>query len=317
MKDSAVLFLIFNRPDTAEQVMKAIQLAKPSKIYIAADGPRAHVKGEAELCHQTRETVLSLITWECQISTLFRERNHGCAKAVAEAIDWFFRNEEMGIILEDDCLPDPSFFSFCSALLAYYKDDNRIMHIGGFNDQPMRRSSASYYFSNYPRIWGWATWRRAWKFYELEPAPLTEPLKSSLIAKYFYNFKKAGERWFYDFSKSRKSLSTWDYQWCLCIWKQHGLSVTSNIPLIKNIGFDARASHTLAPPEDMASLQLSSLEGPVIHPQEFLPNFKADLISIRKNLYPDFQTQVLLKWRSLSKIVKRSQGQPQAHLKSL
>src|SRR3990170_8789823 len=203
MSDTAVLFLIFNRPDTAEQVMKVLQLAKPSKFYISADGPRSHVKGEAELCIQTREAVLNLINWDCKVFTLFKDTNLGCAKAVAGAIDWFFSTEEMGVVLEDDCLPDPSFFSFCYTLLDHYKDDNRIMHISGFNDQPIHKLDSTYYFSNYPRIWGWATWRRAWKFYEIEPAEIPEQLQSSIIAKYFYNFKKAGERWFYDFKKSR------------------------------------------------------------------------------------------------------------------
>jgi hypothetical protein len=301
MSDTAVLFLIFNRPDTAEKVMKVLQVAKPSKFYISADGPRNHVNGEVDVCQQTREIVLSLVNWDCKVFTLFREQNHGCAKAVAGAIEWFFSIEEKGIILEDDCLPDPSFFSFCTILLDHYKNDNRIMHISGFNDQPIRRSGSSYYFSNYPRIWGWATWRRAWKFYELEPAAITEQLQSSIIAKYFYRLKKAGERWFHDFKKSRNSLSTWDYQWCLCIWKQHGLSITPNIPLIKNIGFDARGSHTTTPSEEMSSIKLKSHEGPVIHPVEFLPNHKADIVSIRKNLHPDFKTRASFKWKRLSR----------------
>ena len=299
MNDAPVLFLIFNRPDTAEEVMKAIQLAKPSKIYIAADGPRDHIDGEAALCQQTREIVLNLINWNCQIFTFFKEKNLGCAKAVAGAIDWFFSKEEMGIILEDDCLPDPSFFTFCNILLDHYKDDDRIMHISGFNDQPTHKSEYSYYFSNYPRVWGWATWKRAWKFHELTPAAVSDPLRSAIIKKYFYGFKKAGERWFHDFNRSHQSFSPWDYQWCLCIWKQHGLSINTNIPLIKNIGFDARGSHTTTPSKEMAAIQLSSFDGPIIHPATLLPNYKADIISIRQNLHPDFKKKVLSKLKRL------------------
>lgn len=303
MSNAAVLFLIFNRPDTAEEVMKAIQLVKPSKFYIGADGPRDHVDGEAALCRQTKEIVFKLINWDCQVFTLFREKNLGCANAVAGAIDWFFNNEESGIILEDDCLPDPSFFSFCNILLDHYKNDDRVMHISGFNDQPTHKSPYSYYFSNYPRIWGWATWRRAWKFYTLQPPAITDQLKSSIITKYFYRFKKAGERWFHDFRKSGRSLSTWDYQWCLCIWKQHGLSVTSAIPLVKNIGFDARGSHTTGPAEEITSIQLSSFKTPVIHPEVMLPNYHSDVISIRKHLDPDLKTKILLKWKTLLRML--------------
>ena len=112
-KDVPVLFLIFNRPDTTKQVFDAIRKARPKRLYVAADAPRVEKEGEAALCQQTR-AIIKQVDWDCEVQTLFREENLGCQKAISSAIDWFFEHEEMGIILEDDCLPSPSLFSFCS-----------------------------------------------------------------------------------------------------------------------------------------------------------------------------------------------------------
>ena len=121
--NTAVLFLVFNRLDTTKQVFEAIQQAKPPRLYVAADGARELKEGEAEIVKAVREFVIQNIDWECEVKTLFREQNHGCKMAVSGAIDWFFANEEKGIILEDDCLPSQSFFWFCEELLYKYKDD--------------------------------------------------------------------------------------------------------------------------------------------------------------------------------------------------
>ena len=166
--ETAVLFLIFNRPENTDKVFKKIKNVKPKKLYIAADGPRENNINDKVNCLKARE-VINKIDWNGEVKTLFRDKNLGCKLAVSSAIDWFFENEEMGIILEDDCLPDPSFFYFCQELLQKYKDDKRVMMISGFNyllnSLEIRES---YFFSNYYPIWGWATWRRAWKLYDNE-----------------------------------------------------------------------------------------------------------------------------------------------------
>ncbi len=162
MFQTPILFLIFNRPDTTKRVFESISRVKPTKLYIAADGARKNKVGEVLLCQETRN-IIELIDWECEIKTLFRTENLGCKIAVSSAIDWFFENEEQGIILEDDCLPHPSFFGYCETLLNYYKDDLRIGHIGGDNFQKgKKRGEGSYYFSQYYFIWGWAIWKLAW-----------------------------------------------------------------------------------------------------------------------------------------------------------
>ena len=176
MFQTPILFLIFNRPDTTKRVFESIRSIKPAKLYIAADGDRKDKVGEDLLCKDTR-SIIDLIDWECEIKTLFRPENLGCKIAVSSAIDWFFENEEQGIILEDDCLPNESFYIYCETLLNYYAFNERIMHISGNNFQDgMMRGNGSYYFSNYNHIWGWASWKRAWKAYNVDLSFLTETL---------------------------------------------------------------------------------------------------------------------------------------------
>ena len=166
---TAVLFLVFNRLDATKQVFETIQKAKPPRLYIAADGARNNKDGESEKVKAVHDLILDNIDWQCEIKTLFREKNLGCKYAVSGAISWFFKNEEMGIILEDDCLPNQSFFWFCEELLKRYKDNMKIWHIGGASFQNgIKRGYADYYFSKYNHVWGWASWASRWKFYDTE-----------------------------------------------------------------------------------------------------------------------------------------------------
>ena len=159
---TAVLFLVFNRPETTKQVFEAIRQAKPPRLYVAADGAREGKPGESERVEQVRQ-IATEVDWPCEVKTLFRDKNLGCKQAVSSAIDWFFDNEEQGIILEDDCLPHPDFFTFCETLLKRYATDERVWVITGDNFQDgQKRGDGSYYFSRYNHVWGWASWRRAW-----------------------------------------------------------------------------------------------------------------------------------------------------------
>ena len=244
MFQTPILFLIFNRPDTTERVFESIRSIKPAKLYIAADGDRKDKIGEDLLCQETRN-IIKLIDWECEIKTLFRSENLGCKIAVSSAIDWFFENEEQGIILEDDCLPNQSFYNYCETLLNYYVSDERIMHISGNNFQDgMIRGNGSYYFSNYNHIWGWATWKRAWNAYNVDLSFLTEPEINNLIEKKFETKK---ERLFWNNifkSVIHDKIGTWDYQWTYAIWKNNGLSILPNKNMIANIGFNDNGTHT-------------------------------------------------------------------------
>ena len=242
MFQTPILFLIFNRPDTTKLVFESIRSMKPAKLYIAADGARKDKVGEDLLCEESR-SIIDLIDWECEIKTLFRPENLGCKIAVSSAIDWFFENEEQGIILEDDCLPNESFYNYCETLLNYYASDERIMHISGNNFQDgMMRGNGSYYFSNYNHIWGWATWKRAWKAYNVDLSFLTETEINNLIEKKFGTKK---ERFFWNNifkSVLVDKIGTWDHQWTYAIWKKNGLSIIPNKNLVYNIGFNVNGT---------------------------------------------------------------------------
>ncbi len=244
MFQTPILFLIFNRPDTTKLVFESIKRIKPAKLYIAADGARKHKVGEDLLCKETR-SIIDLIDWECEIKTLLRTENLGCKIAVSSAIDWFFENEEQGIILEDDCLPNESFFNFCEQLLNQFKENKEIMHISGNNFQDgITRGDGSFYFSKYNHIWGWATWKRAWKLYNVKLEIEDKKEIEIFIEK---NFETKKERLFWtklynNFIQS--SIDTWDYQWTYAIWKNNGLSIIPNKNLVSNIGFDSNGTHT-------------------------------------------------------------------------
>jgi hypothetical protein len=257
MLNTPVLLLIFNRPDTTRQVFEAIRKVKPRQLFIAADGPRPDRPDDLEKCKQAR-AIIKLVDWDCEVKTLFREENLGCGVAPAGGIDWFFENVEAGIILEDDCLPDISFFSFCQNLLDFYRDNEQIMHISGNNFQyGVKRGSASYYFSNYPHSWGWATWRRAWIKFDFNLKNFAEFKEKGRIAEVFSK-REEQEYWI----KSIESViikhrnDVWDYQWMFAIWYNRGLAVLPNVNLVTNIGFGENATHTTL--EDKNNLYIKS-----------------------------------------------------------
>lgn len=242
--DTPILFLIFNRPDTAQQVFDVIRKMRPGKLFIAADGPRPLIPDDREKCEKTRE-IIKQVDWDCEIKTLFREENLGCGKGPVAAIDWFFKYVERGIILEDDCLPDLSFFTFCEELLNRYEKDEKIMMISGDNFQfGERRGDSSYYFSRYNYTWGWATWRRAWKLYDFEIKTYPEFKKNNKIQG-IWRENNVQKYWTQIFDEVYGgSEHIWDYQWTYAIWQNNGVSIVPNVNLVSNIGFGNDATHT-------------------------------------------------------------------------
>ena len=270
--NTAVLFLVFNRLDTTKQVFEAIREAKPPRLYIAADGARESKSGEDEKVKEVREYILSHIDWKCEIETLFREQNYGCKMAVSGAIDWFFKNEEMGIILEDDCLPSQSFFWFCEELLERYKDDMRIGQISGDNFQKgIKRGNADYYFSIYNHIWGWASWANRWKNYDVN----LSQIKNIKFIDEIFRDKKDKQYWkdIFNTMKQQK-IDTWDYQWTFCLWNKKQLTILPNVNLIENVGFGVDATHTIGESE-FANLKVHEMVI-VNHPTEILQDYVAD-----------------------------------------
>ena len=238
--NTAVLFLVFNRLDTTKQVFEEIKKAKPPRLYIAADGPRADKEVEAEKVTAVRDFIMQNIDWECDVETLFRDENLSCKYAVSGAIDWFFDNEEMGIILEDDVVPTQSFFWFCEKMLNMYKHDERIMMIGGTNYyiDTREKFQKDYFFSRHFGIWGWASWRRAWSQYDISMKSWRSDIQPEDIA--FVSDEKYIQKYFeYNFDLVfHQKMDTWDVQWMYTCLFNYGLCLTPSINMISNVGVD-------------------------------------------------------------------------------
>lgn len=288
MFNTPILFLIFNRPDTTKQVFEIIRKVRPNKLYLAADGPRASKLGEVDLCMQTR-TIVSQIDWDCEVKTLFRTENLGCKVAVSSAIDWFFENEEQGIILEDDCLPNESFFNYCEQLLNKYKEDYRVMHISGcILDYDYKEDyQFSYYFSKLASIWGWATWRRAWKHYDVNMASYNSFVSQKLIIDTIPNPRVRSH--FVDMFKQIvfDKKDTWDYQWSYALLSNYGLSVMPLKSMVTNIGFDINALNSKNVESDLANIKAYDLEK-INHPNFVVHNTVMDNKYLSNRAFPHF-----------------------------
>ncbi|MCF6407035.1 glycosyltransferase family 2 protein [Chitinophaga filiformis] len=265
-----ILLLIFNRPQQAIRILESIREQRPPELFIAADGPRHNKPGEAALCRETRDAILQRLDWPCKVHTLFRDHNLGCAFAVSSAIDWFFSQVEEGIILEDDCLPDPTFYYFCENLLERYRDNTRIMHIGGTNYQAgVTRGNASYYFSRYSHIWGWATWKRAWKYYDFTLLRYRNVPPDEIPVQFKWDLEA-----FYE-----QKMDTWDTQWFLTVLFNKGLAITPNTNLIRNIGYGKEATHTRTEPIWFKKMIFGTITQ-LTHPAEIAADEEADAYTI-------------------------------------
>lgn len=298
--NTAVLFLVFNRLDTTKQVFEAIRQAKPPRLYVAADGARANKEGEAEKVQAVRDYIMQNIDWECEVKTLFREKNLGCKYAVSGAITWFFENEEQGIILEDDCLPSQSFFWYCEELLERYKNDERVWHIDGTNFTGNSvLFEASYDFSSYALIWGWASWARAWKSYDIQLSGLELMLKRGYL-EWFLGSSLAAEYWKVEFVKVKNTeFDTWDYQWFYSIWKNNGLSIRPSVNMIKNVGFGSDATHTTKSNKMFEEMQRHEINIPLNIPELILKNPERDLLCSKIRFGIDLKKFIKIKLKKL------------------
>ena len=274
---SAVLFLIFNRPDTTQRVFEQIRKAKPSKLYIAADGPRANRPADIKLCGKAREMV-SQVDWECELKTNFRIENAGCKEGVSSAITWFFEQEEEGIILEDDCVPANSFFWFCDILLEKYRYDERVRHITGCNLQQGRKwGDGAYYFSNMTHVWGWAGWRRVWKDYDVRLGKFDKQDMMARLRDIFDDplvIESYGR--IFDDVKAGK-IDAWGYQLDFANFFNKGLTLIPNQNLISNIGFRADATHTLDADSIYAHIPVTEIDE-MINPERMMPEKQAERV---------------------------------------
>ena len=238
-----VLFLVFNRPDVTERVFDAIRAVRPPRLYVAADGPRPGHDGEAERVAQTR-AIATAVDWPCEVKTLFRDENLGCKMAVSGAITWFFEQEDRGIILEDDCLPHPSFFDYCEWCLEEFKDNAEVWHINGNN---FAANSSLYNgnidFVSLPQVWGWASWADRWERYQPNPFYISDKSTSRKTRRWRIS-RIARLNKLAHLDALKRGLDTWDYQWQITVLNANGLAVSNRSNLISNLGDGPLATHT-------------------------------------------------------------------------
>lgn len=278
-----VLFIIFKRYDTALQVFNAIRNAKPPRLYVAADAPRKDVEGEFEDCKRTRD-IVKFVDWPCEVKTLFQTENQGCGIGPFKAISWFFKHEERGIILEDDCCPHPDFFDFCEELLEKYSQNSSITLITGRNNfRQIAQNKQSYFLSALHFCWGWASWRRVWKTYDYSLSQITAYQYFKALLRYFGLRSIFTIIWrmniFY-FCKRKQPKDIWDYQFCIITQINNGYTVVPAHNLVSNIGNDERATHTTGHIDDIPVEPIF----PLIHPGMLRYDNRAD-VALAKQRY--------------------------------
>lgn len=278
-----VVLIIFNRPYTTERVFAEIARAKPPKLLIVADGPRAERPGEAEKVAATR-AITERVDWPCEVSTNYSEINLGCKGRVSSGLDWVFAAVEEAIILEDDCLPHSTFFRFCEELLERYRDDQRIMMVSGNNYQfGEQQTKYSYYFSRYTHIWGWATWRRAWRFFDANMTLWPEVRDSGWIDEIYETPAEADYRRNCFECTYSGAIDTWAYIWSFACLIESGLVIRPSTNLVSNIGFGPEATHTKGK-SAIANFPRSGMTFPLRRPPYILRDSRLDRYEVERLL---------------------------------
>ena len=264
--ETAVLLIGFNRPELLERVVDRIRVVQPRQIFLAVDGPREAVPGDRERVERTRDCT-RLMDWGCDVQTLFRQENLGCGRAVSGAITWFFDEVEEGVILEDDILPDPSFFTYAAELLDRYQVDPRVIGISGSNYLPpgVAPTEASYRFSMIPNVWGWATWSDRWARYRFDIERWRQSLPMKKLWRWAHRSPWALAFWSAQFELVGKHrIDTWDLQWVATAMSTDGLTATPNVNLVENIGWGEGSTHTQRVPDHLQTVR--PIEFPLKHP---------------------------------------------------
>ncbi|MBU6231446.1 MAG: glycosyltransferase family 2 protein [Patescibacteria group bacterium] len=279
-----ILFIIYRRPETTRKVFEAIRMARPSKLFVSQDAMRPDKPGQAE-AHAKARSIAMDVDWPCEVKTLFFDEWQGIIQGFKKSLDWFFENVEEGIMLEDDEIPDQSYFRFAAEMLERYRDDERVMSINGSNalqyfDKPYREHS--YYFLSVPCVWGMATWRRAWKHYD----PYIMDWPKVRDSKLLYEILPSARAAFYFSQKFQeyyeRKTNSWDGQWIFASIANRGLSIYPSTNLVSNIGFgSANALHDMLPGDKLwADLPNEPLSFPLRHPSRVAVNKKWDEYAI-------------------------------------
>lgn len=304
--NTPVALIIFRRPDLTRRVFDAIAQTKPHKLLIIADGPRPDRPGQKDACDAAR-AVVDRVDWDCEVLKCYSDVNLGCGKRPATGISWVFEQVEEAIILEDDCVPDPSFFPFCEELLARYRDDERVMHINGSTyttiEAPLPHS---YHFSQFVGCWGWATWRRAWKYYDFAVKLWPEFRKTGWLETALENNEAALRFWSDKFQRAydrTPDLTFWDYQWAFTCWSQCGLGIVPRHNLVLNIGCGQDATHTFDDPAGKVAAR--PMPFPLVHPPMVLHHRNHDRKLLREVFLPSITEKPVPPLRRLRNAVSR------------
>lgn len=271
--ETAIALFFFKRPDTTRQVFETIRKAKPKKLFLISDAPYWQDKGKNEEC----KSIVENVDWECTVYKNYAEWNLGCDDRITSGIDWVFTHVDEAIFLEDDCIAEPTFFQFCEEMLEKYRYDTRIMMVSGNNFQyGNKRTEYSYYYSQIFHIWGWATWKRAWQYYNhdvtfaneiIEGGWLPDLIAEPTSASFFTNILSANYL---------HNSNTWDFKWNFSCWVQNGLSIAPNHNIVTNIGFGADATHAFDTNSPLANIPTLPMEFPIKHPPFMIQDKEAD-----------------------------------------
>lgn len=276
-----VVLIIFNRPDQTEKVFEVIRQAKPPKLLVIADGSRAERPGEAQKCAAAR-AVIDRVDWDCEVFKNYSDVNLGCDPRISSGLNWVFETVEEAIILEDDCVPDPTFFRYCEELLERYRHDARVMNISGQNVLFGRHQTEySYYFSRYTLCWGWASWRRAWQYFDIDVKLWPEIrdqnlIKNVLVDPYAVKVWERTVQLLYD-----GYLTGWDFKWMFACWLQNGFCILPNGNLVTNIGHGSEATHTNDEKSPYNNMLVEAMSFPLKHPPFVIRNLEADKFTQR------------------------------------
>ncbi len=278
-----VALLIFNRPDLTARTFEAVRRARPPRLLVVADGPRADVEGEEARCTHARDLTED-IDWKCEVSRDYSEVNLGCKRRIATGLDWVFDQVDEAIVLEDDCTPSSDFFPYCEELLERYREAERVMHIGGSNLRWGRRGDDSYFFSRYPHVWGWASWRRAWRLYDPDLTAWRTGDKADK-RRVLRIFDDPRERafWLDAWNGSGSGeIDTWDFQWAFACMANDGLAINPNFNLVTNAGFIEDSTHTPTDPEGIADMPHEKPDRPLRHPTTIQRDASCDAGTARR-----------------------------------
>jgi hypothetical protein len=310
--NSPVALFMFRRPDTTARVLDTIRKARPPLLLVVADGPRPQRPDDAPACAAAR-ALIDGIDWPCEVRREFADVNMGCRHRVASGLAWVFGQVPEAIILEDDCVPDQSFFPFCDELLERYRDDRRVAQVSGANNQRgKRRGKHSYFFSRYHNVWGWASWRRAFESYDVDMRRWPDLRDSGWLARVLDD-PLAVDYWTQEFQATYEGrIDTWDYQWIYSTWLHSMVSVVPNRNLVRNIGFGPEASHTSGH-DPFADDRLERVEFPLDHPPSVVRDRRADRFTERCELIEPLATRLRRALRArmpapLVRVVRRLRG---------